>query len=118
MMLDYFRILLFIIIGASIGGFLLTLAYFIAPRKYIKAKLRAYECGFEQLTAVHIPFNVKYYIVALLFILFDLEIAFLIPWAIVFRKMSWQAIIPMAIFLLFLVIGFVYEIKKGVLEWD
>ena len=81
-------------------------------------KLSAYECGFEEFEDARIPFDVRYYLVAILFIIFDLEIAFLFPWAIALKEIGTTGLIAMVIFLLVLVIGFIYEWNKGALEWD
>ena len=82
------------------------------------AKLSPYECGFEAFEDARMKFDVRYYLVAILFILFDLEIAFLFPWAIVLQDIGWFGLVSMLIFLGILVVGFIYEWKKGALEWE
>lgn len=96
----------------------LIIGYALGPKKGDAAKNSPYECGFEAFDDARMPFDVRYYLVAILFILFDLETAFLVPWAVVFRKIGWFGLISMGIFLGLLVIGFLYEWKKGALEWE
>jgi NADH-quinone oxidoreductase subunit A len=118
MLENYFSILVFIIIGFAIGIVLPVMGWLISPKRPDKEKLSAYECGFEPFQDARTPFDVRFYLVAILFIIFDLETAFLVPWAVVFRKLGWFGLTSMAIFLGLLVIGFIYEWKKGGLEWD
>lgn len=118
MLENYFSILVFIIIGFAIGIVLPTMGWLVGPKRPNKEKLSAYECGFEPFQDARTPFDVRFYLVAILFIIFDLETAFLVPWAVVFRKLGWFGLTSMAIFLGLLVVGFIYEWKKGGLEWD
>lgn len=97
---------------------IIGMALVIGPRKADKVKAQAYECGFEALDSRRIRFDIKYYLVAILFVVFDLEIAFLFPWALVFEKIGLSAVVAMAVFLSLLVIGFLYEWRKGALRWD
>src|SRR6195256_5934624 len=90
----------------------------LGPHRPDSEKLSPYECGFEAFEDARMKFDVRYYLVAILFILFDLEIAFLFPWAIVLREIGPFGFLAMVVFLLILVVGFVYEWKKGALEWD
>jgi NADH-quinone oxidoreductase subunit A len=119
---NYFPILLFLAIGAAVGvGSLVAsgvLARLTGSQNPDERKLSPYECGFEAFEDARMKFDVRYYLVAILFILFDLEIAFLFPWAIVLRDIGWFGVVAMAIFLGILVVGFVYEWKKGALEWE
>ena len=119
---NYFPILLFLAIGAAVGvGSLVAsgvLARLTGSQNPDAAKLSPYECGFEAFEDARMKFDVRYYLVAILFILFDLEIAFLFPWAIVLRDIGWFGVVAMAIFLGILVVGFIYEWKKGALEWE
>lgn len=118
-MLDnYLPILIFMIIGCALGMLVPILGYLLSPKRPYPAKLAPYECGFDAFTDARIPFDVRYYLVAILFIIFDLETAFLVPWAVMFRKLGWFGMIAMGIFLGLLVIGFIYEWKKGALEWE
>jgi NADH-quinone oxidoreductase subunit A len=115
---NYFAILVFIAIGFAIGIALPILSWFISPKAPNAAKLATYECGFDPIGSARLPFDVRFYLVAILFILFDLETAFLVPWAVVFRQLGMWAVITIAVFLGLLVVGFIYEWKKGGLEWE
>ena len=94
------------------------LGFLFGPRKPDAEKLSAYECGFDAFEDSRIKFDVRYYLVAILFIVFDLEIAFLFPWAVALKHIGVIGIAAMGLFLFILVIGFIYEWKKGALEWD
>ena len=118
-MLDnYLPILVFITIAVALGGVLMALGAAIGPRRPDKAKDSPYECGFEAFEDSRMKFDVRYYLVAILFIIFDLEIAFLFPWAVVLDKIGLFGLLAMAVFLGILVVGFIYEWKKGALEWE
>jgi len=106
------------IIGVLVGIIAPVLGYLLGPKRPNAEKLSAYECGFEPFADARAPFDVRYYLVALLFILFDLETAFLVPWAVVFRELGVEGLVVMGIFLGLLTIGFIYEWKKGALEWE
>jgi len=118
MLENYVPILLFLVIGAAVGIIPLGLSRVLAPNKPDKAKLSAYECGFEAFEDSRMKFDVRYYLVAILFIIFDLEIAFLFPWAIVLEEIGVFGFMAMMLFLGVLVIGFIYEWMKGALEWE
>lgn len=118
MLENYLPILIFLIIGGVVGCAAPTLGYLLSPKRPNPAKQSPYECGFEPFDDARIPFDVRYYLVAILFIIFDLETAFLIPWALVFRKLGWFGLASMGIFLGLLIVGFIYEWKKGALEWE
>lgn len=118
MLQNYFPILIFIAIGAAMGVVLIGAGWFIGPSKPNSEKSSPYECGFEAFEDARMKFDIRYYLVAILFIIFDLEIAFLFPWAVVLDKIGAEGFIAMAIFLAILVIGFIYEWKKGALEWE
>jgi NADH-quinone oxidoreductase subunit A len=118
MLEQYFPILLFIIVGLGLGVLLLSVGTLLAPNRPNPEKLSPYECGFEAFEDARMKFDVRYYLVAILFILFDLEIAFLFPWAVALQKIGVFGLLAMGIFLLILVVGFIYEWKKGALEWD
>ena len=118
MLEQYFPVLLFILVGVGIGLALLTVGRLVAPDRPDAEKLSPYECGFEAFEDARMKFDVRYYLVAILFILFDLEIAFLFPWAIVLPDIGIFGFWSMMIFLAILIIGFVYEWKKGALEWE
>lgn len=118
MLQNYLPVLIFMIIGLGVGMVAPMLGYLLSTKKPNPEKLSSYECGFEPFDDSRSPFDVRFYLVAILFIIFDLETAFLVPWAVVFRKTGWSGMIAMGIFLVFLTIGFVYEWKKGALEWE
>jgi NADH-quinone oxidoreductase subunit A len=115
---NYLPILIFIAIGIFFGVAPMALGSILAPRNPNKAKLSQYECGFDAFEDARLPFDVRYYLVAILFIIFDLETAFLFPWAVVLRKIGWFGLSAMSIFLGVLIVGFIYEWKKGALEWE
>jgi NADH-quinone oxidoreductase subunit A len=115
---EYFPILLFILVAFAFGGLLVGLGRLFAPNRPDSEKLSPYECGFEAFEDARMKFDVRYYLVAILFILFDLEIAFLFPWAITLDELGAFGFWSMMIFLAILVVGFVYEWKKGALEWE
>ncbi|HTR57733.1 MAG TPA: NADH-quinone oxidoreductase subunit A [Casimicrobiaceae bacterium] len=118
MLEQYFPVLLFIIVGIGLGAVLLGLGSFVSPNRPDPEKLSPYECGFEAFEDARMKFDVRYYLIAILFILFDLEIAFLFPWAVVLPDIGIFGFWSMMIFLGILIIGFVYEWKKGALEWE
>ncbi len=118
MLENYLPILVFIAVGLGFGGLLELVGYFAAPRKDVKDKLLPFECGFDAFDDARQKFDIRFYLVAILFIIFDLEVAFLFPWAVVFQELDGVAIGAMAVFLGLLLIGFVYEWKKGALEWE
>jgi NADH-quinone oxidoreductase subunit A len=106
------------VIGAAMGVIACTLGYLLGPKKPDPEKLSPYECGFEPFDDARAPFDVRFYLIAILFIIFDLETAFLVPWAVVFRDLGFTSIFAMALFIILLTVGFVYEWKKGALEWE
>ena len=122
MLESYFPILLFLLVGAGvgIGGIVSSgvLARLTGSQNPDSEKLSPYECGFEAFEDARMKFDVRYYLVAILFILFDLEIAFLFPWAVVLQDIGWFGLVAMLVFLGILVVGFIYEWKKGALEWE
>jgi NADH-quinone oxidoreductase subunit A len=118
MLQNYLPVLVFIGVGILVGMLLLMAGAVLGPRKPDKAKLSAYECGFPAFDDARIPFTVRFYLVAILFIIFDLETAFLFPWAVVLRHLSWAGFTAMMVFLAILVVGFIYEWRKGALEWE
>jgi NADH-quinone oxidoreductase subunit A len=118
MLEQYFPVLLFIVVALVLGVVLLGVGSIVSPNKPDAEKLSPYECGFEAFEDARMKFDVRYYLVAILFILFDLEIAFLFPWAVVLPDIGMFGFVSMMIFLAVLTIGFIYEWKKGALEWD
>ena len=115
---DYLSIIIFLLValGLSIGFVVLNLLF--SPKNPDPEKLSAYECGFEAFSDSRMEFDVRFYLVAILFIIFDLEIAFLFPWAISLGKIGFFGFISMMIFLAILTVGFIYEWKKGALDWE
>lgn len=97
---------------------MLLVGYFASPTKPSEAKNKPFECGFDAFEGSRMKFDVRFYLVAILFIIFDLEIAFLFPWAVVLDEIGWFGLISMSVFLLLLLVGFAYEWKKGALEWE
>ena len=118
MLSNYVPLLIFLVVGAFLGSLLLFLGRVLAPNRPDKEKLSPYECGFEAFEDSRMKFDVRYYLVAILFIIFDLEIAFLFPWAIVLDSIGVFGFWAMMLFLAILVVGFIYEWMKGALEWE
>ena len=122
MLENYFPILLFILIGLGVGTVAISagggVSRLLGHHKPDSQKLSPYECGFEAFEDARMKFDVRYYLVAILFIIFDLEIAFLFPWAVVLDEIGLFGFLAMVVFLAVLVVGFIYEWKKGALEWE
>ena len=118
MLSQYLPVLVFIIIGLGLGLVMLGAGSLLSKHKPDPEKNAPYECGFSAFETSRIPFDVRFYLVAILFIIFDLETAFFFPWALVLRKIGWFGFSAMMIFLGLLVIGFIYEWKRGALEWE
>ena len=122
MLEGYFPILMFILVGIALGVVPVMigggLSRLLGVHRPDAEKLSPYECGFEAFEDARMKFDVRYYLVAILFILFDLEIAFLFPWAIVLREIGFFGFMAMMVFLGILIVGFIYEWKKGALEWE
>ena len=118
MLQNYLPILIFLAVASAFGLLLLILGFVLGPRRPDPEKLSPYECGFEAFEDSRTKFDVRYYLVAILFIIFDLEIAFLFPWAVSLDAIGGFGLLSMAVFLTVLVVGFIYEWKKGALEWD
>jgi NADH-quinone oxidoreductase subunit A len=122
MLTNYFPVLLFIIIGLVVGGSLMVVGKVLTGALGLNrpdtAKLSPYECGFEAFEDARMKFDVRYYLIAILFILFDLEIAFLFPWAVALQEIGFFGFMSMMVFLAILVVGFIYEWKKGALDWE
>ena len=114
----YSAILLFIVLTAAFGVGTLVISYFLQPKYPEVEKLSPYECGSEPFSDARIPFPVRYYIFAMLFVIFDIEIIFLYPWAIAFKDIGFIGLLEMMIFIGLFVLAYVYAWKKGALEWD
>jgi NADH-quinone oxidoreductase subunit A len=115
---DYLPLVIFIAIAAVLSGVLLVVPFVIAYKAPDPEKLSAYECGFNAFDDARMKFDIRFYLVSLLFIIFDLEVAFLFPWAVAFRDIGAFGFWSMIAFLVVLTVGFIYEWKKGALEWD
>ena len=118
MLAEYLPVLIFLGVGFGLAIFMLILGSLLSPHRPNEAKNSPFECGFEAFGDARMKFDVRYYLVAILFIIFDLEIAFLFPWAIVLDKIGLFGLISMGVFLSILIVGFIYEWKKGALEWE
>ncbi len=115
---EYLGILIVCAIAAAVAGGFLLLTSLLGPKKPTPVKLEPFECGQPPITKPGGRFPVKFYLVAMLFILFDIELVFLFPWAVVFRGLGWAGFFEMLLFLAVVVVGFVYAWKKGALEWE
>jgi NADH-quinone oxidoreductase subunit A len=118
MLEEYLPILIFLGVATAVGASLLVIGGLLGPRRPDSEKLSAYECGFEAFEDSRSKFDVRYYLVAILFIIFDLEIAFFIPWAVALDNLGFLGLGAMLIFVIELVIGFFFVWKKGALEWE
>jgi NADH-quinone oxidoreductase subunit A len=118
MLYNYLPVLIFIVIGLGLGTVMIVMGAMLGPRRPDSEKQSPYECGFEAFEDSRMKFDVRYYLVAILFIIFDLEIAFLFPWAVVLDEIGMFGFLAMMVFLGILVVGFVYEWRKGALEWE
>lgn len=114
----FFPVLLFIFAALAFGTGCLVLSYFLQPRYPEPEKLSVYECGSEPFSDARMPFPVRYYVFAMLFVIFDIEVIFLYPWAVVFTKIGIIGLIEMLIFIGLFVVAYVYAWRKGALEWD
>jgi NADH-quinone oxidoreductase subunit A len=118
MLENYLPILVFLVLGLIFGIAPIAMAFMLGPSRPDSAKLSPYECGFEAFGDSRMKFDVRFYLVAILFIIFDLEIAFMFPWAVVLKDLGMFGFWAMLVFLGILVIGFAYEWKKGAMEWE
>jgi NADH-quinone oxidoreductase subunit A len=118
MLANYAPVLIFLLVAGAFGLVMLALGFTFGRGQKDTRKLSPYECGFEAFEDTRMRFDVRYYLVAILFIIFDLEIAFLVPWAVALDRVGVVGIVAMGVFLAILVVGFVYEWRKGALEWD
>ena len=115
---EYFPVLLFTLVGIGVGVVPQVLGYLLGQNKPDAAKLSPYECGFEAFEDARMKFDVRYYLVAILFILFDLETAFFFPWGVSMRELGWSGFVTMMVFIAEFVVGFWYIWKKGALDWE
>src|SRR4026208_2362213 len=118
MLAEYFPILLFILVALVVGVALVVLGSLLGPHRPDPEKNSPYECGFEAFEDARMKFDVRYYLVAILFILFDLETAFFFPWGVLMRYLGWEGFVTMMVFIAEFVVGFWYIWKKGALDWE
>ena len=118
MLAEYLPTLLFLIVATGIGISLMVIGRFLGPRRPDAQKLSPYECGFEAFEDARMKFDVRYYLIAIQFIVFDLEIIFIVPWTLVWQELGARALITMGLFVGMLFLGFIYVWKKGALEWE
>ena len=117
-LIDYLPVLVFMGVALFMAVSAMAMSLILGRRNPYKEKNAPYECGFEPFAAARMRFDIRYYLVAILFIIFDVEVAFLFPWAVVLKDIGWMGFGSMMLFLGVLTVGFVYEWKKGALEWD
>ncbi len=118
MLTDYIPILIFFVIVVGFAIFTIFLSSMIGKRKITPQKMIPYECGMDPIGEARKPFSVKFYMVAMLFIVFDIEAVFLYPWAVIFKELKFFGLVEMAVFIAILLVGFIYIWKKGALEWE
>jgi NADH-quinone oxidoreductase subunit A len=113
----YIPIFLFVLVAAALAGLMLTVAALVQPKRYNRVKLEPYECGIEPTTDARDRYSVRYYLVAMLFVIFDVETVFMFPWAVIMDELWIFGLIEMFVFLLILVVGYAYAWRKGALDW-
>ena len=118
MLAEYLPTLLFLIVATGIGVSLMVIGRFLGPRRPDAQKLSPYECGFEAFEDARMKFDVRYYLIAIQFIVFELEIIFIVPWTLVWQELGARALVTMGLFVGMLFLGFIYVWKKGALEWE
>ena len=118
MLENYVPILILIILVAGFAAFTILLSSFLGPKRKTQTKLNPYECGLDPVGTARSRFSIKFYVIAMIFIIFDIEALFLYPWAVIYRELGLFGLVEMGIFILILLLGFVYIWKKGALEWE
>lgn len=118
MLTEFGRVLIFLIVGFVFVALGLITAWLIRPNRPYPSKLTTYECGETPVGDTHVRFNIRFYVVALIFLVFDVEVVFLFPWATVYKELGWFAFIEMVVFLTILFVGYAYVWRKGDLNWD
>ena len=113
----YVPILIFLLVAIAFGVVTLLLAKLIAPQRYSKVKLEPYECGIEPKTGARDRYSIRYYLVAMLFVIFDVETVFMYPWAVILDELAWFGLIEIIVFLFILVVGYFYAWREGALDW-
>ncbi|MBK9671364.1 MAG: NADH-quinone oxidoreductase subunit A [Bacteroidetes bacterium] len=117
-LLDYFPIALMAIVALGFVLLVMALTHWMGPKRKSKIKLESFECGIESQGNARMPFSIKYFLVAILFVLFDVEVIFMYPWAVNFKELGMLGFVEMLLFTFFLLVGFYYIIKKGALKWE
>lgn len=117
-LIEYAPILILLVISTVLSSLIFFLSYFVASQRPDNEKLSPYECGFDPFDDARGKFDIRFYLVAILFIIFDLEVSFLFPWALILNKITLFGFLTMSIFLVILTVGFIYEWRKGALEWE
>ncbi|MBK9479221.1 MAG: NADH-quinone oxidoreductase subunit A [Bacteroidetes bacterium] len=117
-LLDYFPIALMAIVALGFVLLVMALTHWMGPKRKSKIKLESFECGIESQGNARMPFSIKYFLVAILFVLFDVEVIFMYPWAVNFKELGMLGFVEMLLFIFFLLVGFYYIIKKGALKWE
>lgn len=118
MLTDYFPILVFLFLAIGMSAFMMGASFLVTPKRGYFEKGDRYECGFKPLSRIRMRFDVRYYLVAILFIVFDIEAAFMFPWAVAFKDIGLIGFVEMLLFMLVLLVGYAYVWKKGALEWE
>jgi NADH-quinone oxidoreductase subunit A len=118
MLTEYGRVLIFILVGSIVAVLMMASAWLLRPHRPYPGKNATYECGETPLGDTHIRFNIRFYVIALVFLIFDVEVVFLFPWAVVYSALGWFAFFEMLVFLAILLVGYAYVWKKGDLNWD
>jgi NADH-quinone oxidoreductase subunit A len=116
--IDYFPIVMMLVVALGFVGLTMVSTHLLGPKRKTKTKMDAFECGIEPQGNARIPFSVKYFLVAILFVLFDVEVIFMYPWAILFKELGMAGFISMLVFISLLLVGFLYIIKRGALKWE
>jgi NADH-quinone oxidoreductase subunit A len=117
-LIDYFPIVLMFVVAMGFVVATMLATHLLGPKRNTKIKLDSFECGIEAKGNARIPFSIKYFLVAILFVLFDVEVIFMYPWAVLFRELGVNGFIEMIVFIAFLLVGFFYIIKRGALKWE
>jgi len=115
---DYFPIVLMFLVAAGFVVVTMLATHLLGPKRNTKIKLDAFECGIESKGNARVPFSIKYFLVAILFVLFDVEVIFMYPWAVLFKELGKPGFVEMVLFISFLLVGFLYIIKRGALKWE
>lgn len=117
-LVDYLPMVLMFVVAAGFVGVTMVATHLLGPKRKTDIKLESFECGIEPLGNARVPFSIKYFLVAILFVLFDVEVIFMYPWAVLFKELGVMGLIEMIVFIAFLLIGFFYIIKRGALNWE